>query len=142
MDIRNLLTANRSYRRFRGDEPIHPRTLVELIELTRLCPSAVNRQPLRFLIVCDPEANTKLFGHLTWARALADTGSAQAALAYMQDTVDYLLVWEAGHTAALADPRFGAANAAFADVRVLLEPPRWSDGLRYTLYDLQPPAGS
>ena len=70
MDIRALLTANRSYRRFRGDEPIHPRTLLELVELTRLCPSAANRQPLRYLIVCDPAANAKLFGHLAWARAL------------------------------------------------------------------------
>jgi nitroreductase len=72
MEIRDLLTANRSYRRFRADEPLNPRTLVELIELTRLCPSAANRQPLKYLVVCDPEENARLFTHLRWAGALKD----------------------------------------------------------------------
>ena len=72
MDLRDLLTRNRSYRRFRADQPLNPRTLVELIELTRLCPSAGNRQPLRFMIVCEPEANTRLFKNLVWARDLKD----------------------------------------------------------------------
>ena len=72
MDIRELLTKNRSYRRFRADEPINPRTLVELVELTRLCPSASNRQPLKFMIVCDPENNARVFSRLTWARDLPD----------------------------------------------------------------------
>jgi nitroreductase len=70
MDLRDLLTANRSYRRYRADEPLNPRTLLELVELTRLCPSAANRQPLRYMIVSDPADNAKLFARLVWARAL------------------------------------------------------------------------
>jgi len=70
MNLRDLLTANRSYRRFRGDEPLNPRTLVELVELARLCPSAANRQPLRYLVVCDPEDNARVFSRLSWASGL------------------------------------------------------------------------
>lgn len=72
MNLQDLLNANRSYRRYRADEPLNPRTLVELVELTRLCPSAMNRQPLRYLVVCEPEANAKLFARLTWAVGLKD----------------------------------------------------------------------
>ena len=70
MNVRDLLTQNRSYRRFRGGEPLNPRTLLELVELVRLCPSAANRQPLRFMIVCEPEAGARLFSHLRWAAEL------------------------------------------------------------------------
>ncbi len=78
MNICDLLTQNRSYRRFRAGEPLNPRTLLELVELTRLCPSAANRQPLRFMIVCEPEANAKLFSHLRWAAELKNwPGAAQ-----------------------------------------------------------------
>ena len=70
MDIRELLTKNRSYRRYRADEPIHAQTLVELVEFTRLCPSAANQQPLKYMIVCEPKANEKLFARLAWAGAL------------------------------------------------------------------------
>ncbi|MBN1590407.1 MAG: nitroreductase family protein [Pirellulales bacterium] len=70
MNIHDLLTQNRSYRRYRADEPLNPRTLVELVELARLCPSAANRQPLKFMIVCEPENNERLFSHLRWAAAL------------------------------------------------------------------------
>jgi nitroreductase len=70
MSLRDLLSKNRSYRRFRGGELLPRQTLVELVELTRLCPSAANRQPLRYLIVCEPAAIAVLFAHLVWARAL------------------------------------------------------------------------
>ncbi|HLA84567.1 MAG TPA: nitroreductase family protein [Thermoguttaceae bacterium] len=78
MNLRNLLTRNRSYRRFRADQPIVRRTLVELVELTRLCPSAANRQPLRYLIVHEPADNARVFARLAWARALKGwTGPAE-----------------------------------------------------------------
>lgn len=70
MNLRDLLTANRSYRRFRANEPLNPRTLLELVELTRLCSSAANLQPLRYLLVSDPEECDRLFSRLAWARGL------------------------------------------------------------------------
>ena len=52
MNFEDLLTRNRSYRRFHEDRPVDRRTLVELVELTRRCPSAGNRQPLKYLVTC------------------------------------------------------------------------------------------
>ena len=68
--LRDLLLRNRSYRRFQ-QQPLDEQTLVELLELTRLCPSAANRQPLKYLLAWRPEQNAKIFPHLRWAAALA-----------------------------------------------------------------------
>ena len=68
--LRDLLLRNRSYRRFR-QQPLDEQTLVELLELTRLCPSAANRQPLKYLLAWRPEQNAKIFPNLRWAAALA-----------------------------------------------------------------------
>ncbi|MEE8450909.1 MAG: nitroreductase family protein [Thermoguttaceae bacterium] len=72
MKLRDLLSKNRSYRRFHEDRPLDRETLVSLVELTRLCPSAANRQPLKYLVSCSPEENAKIFPHLRWAAALED----------------------------------------------------------------------
>jgi nitroreductase len=42
-----------------------------LLELVRLCPSAGNRQPLKYLLAWKPEQNARIFPHLRWAAALA-----------------------------------------------------------------------
>ena len=72
MALRDLLTRNRSYRRFHEDRPLDEQTLRGLVELTCLCPSAANRQPLKYLICWEPERNARVFAHLRWAGALAD----------------------------------------------------------------------
>ncbi|MFC1597059.1 nitroreductase family protein [Planctomycetota bacterium] len=71
MKLSGLLTQNRSYRRFH-QEPLDESTLVALVELSRLCPSAANRQPLKYLIAWKPEENAAIFQHLRWAAALTD----------------------------------------------------------------------
>ena len=70
MTLSELLRRNRSYRRFQ-QQPLDEDTLVELVQLTRLCPSAANRQPLKYLLAWRPEQNAKIFPHLRWAAALA-----------------------------------------------------------------------
>ncbi len=72
MDVRQLLSANRSYRRFHQDRPLDQQTLVGLVELTRLCPASANRQPLRYMVACSPDQNARIFSHLAWAGALKD----------------------------------------------------------------------
>ena len=72
MSLEDLLTRNRSYRRFHEDRLVDEQVLVDLVELTRLCPSAANRQSLRYLIVHRPEDNARVFEHLAWAGALRD----------------------------------------------------------------------
>jgi nitroreductase len=42
-------------------------TLEELVELARLCPSAANRQPLKYILSSDADRNALIFPHLAWA---------------------------------------------------------------------------
>ena len=70
MTIEELLRRNRSYRRFHEDRPIARQTLVDLVAVTRLCPSAANRQPLKYVVSASTETNAKIFSCLAWAGAL------------------------------------------------------------------------
>lgn len=72
MSIKDLLAANRSYRRFRQEETLDEKTLVDLVAVTGLCASAANRQPLKYMISWEPELNAAVFSHLAWAAALTD----------------------------------------------------------------------
>ena len=53
--IRELALKNRSYRRFYGEKKIDEKTLRELVDIARNTPSAANRQPLQYRLVCDDE---------------------------------------------------------------------------------------
>lgn len=70
--IRELILKNRSYRRFHEDRPVNIDTLLELVDLARLSPSAANLQPLKFMLAADPETNSKIFPTLAWAGYLKD----------------------------------------------------------------------
>ena len=65
--IKNLVLKNRSYRRFYGEVQINNETLKEFIELTRLAPSAANRQPLKYILSNTAGENSKIFETLAWA---------------------------------------------------------------------------
>jgi nitroreductase len=68
--LRELVLANRSYRRFHQDFAIDRDTLTELVDLARLSASAANLQPLRYVLSCDPARNSLVFPHLGWAAYL------------------------------------------------------------------------
>ena len=70
--IKELVTKNRSYRRFQQDKPISREMLIHLIELARLMPSAGNKQPLKYILSCTPQKNNIIFPCLTWAAYLKD----------------------------------------------------------------------
>jgi len=72
MKLKELVTANRSYRRFRQELPVSRESLEELIDLARLTPSARNHQPLKYLISNTPTDNQMIFDHLSWAGDLED----------------------------------------------------------------------
>jgi nitroreductase len=65
--LRELITRNRSYRRFKEDEAVSIDTLRELVDLARLSASAANLQPLRYILVSDPDKRAEVFPYLTWA---------------------------------------------------------------------------
>jgi len=70
MDFDQLVSKNRSYRRFHQDHPLSKETLLELVGLAGKCPSAANRQSLRFVCSCSPEKNRRIFETLAWAAYL------------------------------------------------------------------------
>ena len=70
--LEDLLKRNRSYRRFHEGEAVSRATLEDLVRLVRLCPTAANLQPLRFLLSWERATNDEIFPHLRWAGYLAD----------------------------------------------------------------------
>jgi nitroreductase len=70
--IRDLVLKNRSRRRFQESFTIGTETLKELVDLARCSASGANRQPLKYILSCDPEKNNKIFPNLFWAAALKD----------------------------------------------------------------------
>ena len=70
--IRDLIMENRSCRRFHQEVAIEYETLRELVDLARCSASATNRQPLKYILACDPEKNALIFQTLGWAGALKD----------------------------------------------------------------------
>jgi nitroreductase len=70
--LKELVCKNRSYRRFHQEAPVEIETLRELVDLARLSASGANRQPLKFILSCDPEANAAIFPHTRWAGYLQD----------------------------------------------------------------------
>jgi len=70
--LHDLIKQNRSYRRFYQEHKIGETTLRELINLARLSPSGMNKQPLRFILSYETERNSAVFEHTRWARSLPD----------------------------------------------------------------------
>ncbi len=70
--LKDLIKKNRSYRRFYQDKTISKEVLTNLIDLARLSSSARNAQPLKYVLINNPETNANIFKHLTWAGYLSD----------------------------------------------------------------------
>jgi len=70
--LKDLITANRSYRRFDQAAAVDRETLVELVDLARLSASGGNAQSLKFILSADAETNAAIFPHLAWAGFLKD----------------------------------------------------------------------
>ena len=72
MTFEELIIRNRSYRRFDESKRLDADTLRSLVDIARRTPSAANRQPLKYVLVHEPEACGRLFPNLSWAGALKD----------------------------------------------------------------------
>jgi nitroreductase len=70
--IKDLVVRNRTYRRFDQGFAVGMDTLRELVDLARLSGSAGNKQPLKYILSCEPVKNTLIFEHLAWAGYLTD----------------------------------------------------------------------
>lgn len=70
--LRDLVTRNRSYRRFDETVKVTRQTLRGLVDLARLGASGQNLQPLRYVLSCEPDRNATIFPLLEWAGYLRD----------------------------------------------------------------------
>ena len=70
--LRDLIVRSRSIRRFYEEAPVDRETLRELVDLARHSPSGANIQPLRYILICEPERNARIFPLLSWAGYLKE----------------------------------------------------------------------
>jgi len=75
--LEEIVRKNRSYRRFYQDVPVKLDTLRGLVDLGRLSASALNLQPLKYVLSCDPKKNDLIFPNLGWAALLKDWGGPE-----------------------------------------------------------------
>ena len=68
MGIYDLVLKNRSYRSFDAARAVTEEELRTLVEAARICPSAANRQPLRYRPCCTPEDMKKVLPHTNGRR--------------------------------------------------------------------------
>ena len=72
MQMLDLVSKNRSYRRFFQDHSVSTDDLRDLVELARLSASGANFQPLKYILSNSDELNEKIFSTLGWAGYLKD----------------------------------------------------------------------
>ena len=72
MNFRYLVQKNRSTRPFDPERRITREELEQLVDLARLTPSAVNLQPLKYLLSWQEETNALILAHTAWAGLLKD----------------------------------------------------------------------
>lgn len=70
--IRDIVEKSRSYRRFYQEKRLSDKQLTGLVDIARLTPSAANRQPFKYRIVCDEKNNEIVFENLGFAAYLKD----------------------------------------------------------------------
>ncbi|MBR4728188.1 MAG: nitroreductase family protein [Clostridia bacterium] len=125
--LKDLVIANRSYRRFDRSVPITETQLRGWIDVARFAASSVNRQILRYRLVTDPDEAAKTFATLGWAGMLPDwPGPAEneRPVAYIVMLTD-LAVWQpklrdegiAAQTILLAAAEDGFAGCMLGNVR-------------------------
>lgn len=72
MNLKDLISLNRSYRRFEESHHIELSTLESFIDLARLSASGANRQPLKYILYNTPYDCEKVFPYLAWAGYLTE----------------------------------------------------------------------
>lgn len=71
-NLRQLMIADRTVRRFQENREVSANTLEKLVELTRYCPSGRNAQPLRYILISSEEEREMVYPLLKWAGYFQD----------------------------------------------------------------------
>ncbi len=99
MNFSELIRKTRSFRRFKENDPIPGKIIEDLVDLARICPSAANRQPLKYRILTSPGDCQKLFPSLHWAAYLKEwpgPAEGERPTAYILIMLDTQITKEAG----------------------------------------------
>jgi nitroreductase len=72
MEFKEIVLKTRSYRRFDESDRIGRETLVRLVDMARLSPSATNRQSLKYLVYDSEDDCAAIFPATAWAGYLKD----------------------------------------------------------------------
>lgn len=70
--IKDLAIRNRSYRRFDESRRVTREGMIDWVDATRYAASSINFQPLKYLVIDQPEDCAALFPLTGWARRLPD----------------------------------------------------------------------
>jgi len=68
----DLVKKNRSYRGYDHSRKVTREELLSMVEAARLCPSSVNRQPLRYFLAYQEETAAAVQAETKWARGLPE----------------------------------------------------------------------
>ncbi len=72
MTVHELVLKSRSYRGYNEKRQITKDELLSLAECARLCPSSVNKQPLKYYLAWERDEVEKIQALTRWARALPE----------------------------------------------------------------------
>lgn len=123
--IKELAQRNRSYRRFYQEKKIDRTLLTELVDIGRLTPSAANRQPIRYRLICEPQENEKVYTCLGWAGyykdwAGPDEGERPSGYIIMMTPEGVCAEWDegiAGQTMLLAAVEKGLGGCFIGNIQ-------------------------
>jgi nitroreductase len=116
--LKELITKNRTCRRFYQDVSISQDTLRDLVDLARLSASGNNVQPLKYILSWEPEKNATIFPHVGWAGRLSDwdgPAEGERPAAYIIILLDKEIAESAGvdHGIAAQSIMLGATERGF-----------------------------
>ena len=72
MDLKELVTKNRSYRGYDHSRAVTREELLDMVDCARFAASSVNRQPLKYFLAYEPEMVDTIQPLTKWGRALPD----------------------------------------------------------------------
>ncbi len=87
MSVYDLIYKRRTIRKFR-QERIGRSVLEKLIDAARFAPSGANLQPVKYIIVDEPEEVKEMFGYTRWAGYIAPEGTPKKG----EEPVAYIVI--------------------------------------------------
>ncbi|MDE6300263.1 MAG: nitroreductase family protein [Muribaculaceae bacterium] len=89
--LSQLITENRTVRRFIENEPVATETLEKLVGLARFCASGRNAQPLKYVLITSEDTRARVYPLLKWAGYFKDwdgPAEGERPAAYMVQCLD------------------------------------------------------